>query len=90
MITREELMQDPWSTYPVKKADLYLLLHVFNAYRQRDEHPDRIEITGIHENFDGSMMCDFVLGRNVAEAVIKHGLITILTNAAKQVEEPND
>lgn len=91
MITEDELLSDPWPTYPVSKEDLFQLLNcwqrVNNWYL---ENPDAIQINWINDNPDGSIDCEFTLGSRAAQKLIKEGLITVLTRAANELEVKDD
>jgi hypothetical protein len=87
MITYAELANDPWPTYPVDKEELRELLHYREIYEARDlVDPDQIVVTYIAELPDGSANCEFVVGRNCVQKLIKEGLITVLKKAAEDVE----
>lgn len=86
MITLDELDRDPWTSYPVDKAELRKLIAYRDLVERYDDiDPWHVEVEGYKENPDGSADIEFTMGREVARAFLKEGFLAVLTRYADEV-----
>ena len=87
MITLDELDRDPWTSYPVDKAELRKLIEYRDLMQRYDGiDPNGIQVHHICDNPDGSADVEFSVGRKAAKQLIKEGLLSLLLKAVEREE----
>lgn len=85
MITLDELDRDPWTSYPVDKAELRKLIEYRDLIQRYDDiEPWHLQVHAFKENIDGSADIEFTVGRDVAREFIKKGFLAALTEMVEE------
>ena len=85
VITLDELDRDPWTSYPVDKAELRKLIEYRDLMQRYDGiDPWYVQVQTCKENADGSADIEFTIGRDAARAFIQKGFLATLTEMVEE------